>query len=283
MALVTKATLEFDTTNKVLRITDATGAYNASTNPTGYGGGVNKPTSQAYRTTFHFVLPDGTTLDVDSNTGDADFYPHTVSEREFSPGDLGLSDFEDGVYQVQVLTWFTITAATLDASIIASQPTITATGSTFLSNIDGLADAVVLMIDSEAGAGETLYYLSVFNLVSDTVVQVVESSIFPVDPSSISLDALYAGYKSTNYVLYTKNTEDCHDRHIATLEVDLAEACLYCTTPKDQKERKYVYSLMDVWMGLNTVAAQFAGGQYSLANTNIRKLKLLCANLKTCC
>jgi len=86
-------------------ITETTGVYNASSNPGGYGGGVNYDTTDVIDASLTIVLPDGTTVVIDS-TSATPVYPSLPDSTGTAPftvtnSMLGVSGaLQDGLYAI---------------------------------------------------------------------------------------------------------------------------------------------------------------------------------------
>lgn len=87
-------------------ITETTGVYNASSNPGGYGGGVNYDTTDVIDARLVITLPDGTSITIDSSSA-IPVYPSLPDSTGLAPftvasAMLGLSGvLPDGIYTIQ--------------------------------------------------------------------------------------------------------------------------------------------------------------------------------------
>jgi hypothetical protein len=87
-------------------ITDTTGVYNASSNPGGYGGGVNYDVTDVLDSRLIITLPDGTVVSIDSLSA-TPVYPSLPDATGLAPFTvtntmLGLTGaLPDGIYIIK--------------------------------------------------------------------------------------------------------------------------------------------------------------------------------------
>lgn len=122
MALVQKFTLTRSTNYQDLVVTDTTGAYDATTNPTGYGG-INPSAADFTAFSVTFYLPDSSTL-LPQSTGTTitTVYPTLPSDAGASYTFTSLSllgstsNFIDGQYKIVTAGTYDIGAGDVDAT-----------------------------------------------------------------------------------------------------------------------------------------------------------------------
>lgn len=129
MALTVKATAAPNQASTSILITDTTLPYNATTNPTGYGG-INRDTTDNIETEIIPTWPDGTVGDIlllDGTTlPTTQWIPRNALSAYYSLADLGWSgtEFPIGVIKITYRPWFETASAGM-YSVLNGNATVT--------------------------------------------------------------------------------------------------------------------------------------------------------------
>lgn len=296
MSLAIKGELIFNTQNNQITFNDITGDYNASTNLTGWGGGVNKTKAQVLETHLRFVKPDLVFVDVklDGTTSpSSNFIPKNALTRVFSLADLDVDDtvFADGVYQTQYVTYIKVDDSSPAATYsirnynISGVPTTEITGinSHFTSVLLGFGDTTMIRVklSSDANIFEDF---SIKEIVSGTVIRMEQLSTafgLVTDGSGLAV-TMMAGYRNNINTLNNNEFLACFLPKIAGLKNIGSKGCGEpdCVSYKNDKE---IQELLEMHMGQFTIAAQLEYGMISKANANQRTLAKLCKSSKCGC
>ena len=145
MALEVKYSSAINQQGSIITLTNTTGNYDASTNPTGYGGSVNKPVSDNVYTELYIVIKDNTyLLQLDASTLPTDnFIPKNALERTITPDDItdlvGNTSFIDTLIKIYVYEFYSVDG-TVSINTTSGISTITGTLSTFTNVLTGFGD-----------------------------------------------------------------------------------------------------------------------------------------------
>lgn len=279
MALEVKILAVLDADNKGITITDVTGAYNVSSNPTGYGM-PNKGTSDFDHLIIRVTTPNGDLIDVDKSV-----YATTVS---ISATDLEFDDeLPDGIYEVQYMQFMDVnngSSLSAENSGVNNVCVLTGVITQFTDLVEGFADTDVIEMDFSG----TLEYFSIASIDSDLKMTMNESS----DEASVgatNVNGITAGYKVTYRVLNTTEFDACFDSKAAELSIaDLStdQMVFTCNTFEGltHKQRTLYLELMKDMMLAGFIAnAQYAAGMYVKANETIKKALVICNKIEYLC
>jgi hypothetical protein len=283
---------EFNLVNTILTFNDTTGDYNASTNPTGWGGGINKTKAQVVTTQIRVIKPDGTIVDFTLNSAtspSSNFVPNIAVTREFSLTDLGEAvEFPDGVYQITYVTWVKIDDTAPAASyVLYKDGTISkviGTSSNFTSVLLGFGDTSIVRIalESDLTVYEDFSIKQVVNNLNLTLDQ-VETKFDTTDSDGTNKSViLYAGYKSNFAVLDKNQYLKCFLPKIAGVGIRKSKGCgePSCKSYKNDKE---IQDLLEMNLGEFQIAAQLEYGMWDEANLNQQTLTRICRANKCGC
>lgn len=253
MALIPTATLTVDTASEVLTLTDTTGAYNASTNPGGYGA-PNPAIADNTGTLLTFTLPDLSPVEIllDGTTSPAtNWIPLNALTRSVTIAQLGLTSdtLPTGAILLTYLPFFTTTSGG-NYTVVQGNATITRASAQNPSTDYSDSDIWV------SGTGVP------YTILTKTATTLVLTELY-AEASGTTVG--YRGYQAQTAVLTPYEFLVCLNSQWANLRWD---GC-HCKDPK-------YTSLNNLRNMYQQVLAKMAATDYTGANLEMIDLAALC-------
>ncbi len=276
MALEVKYSSTINQAGSEITVTNTTGNYDVTTNPTGYGGGVNKPIANNVYTEIYIVIKDNTyLLQLDgTTTPSSNFIPKNALSRTITPDDItalvGNSKFIDTLIQIYIYEFYSV-AGTTSITTTGGISTITGTTTAFEDVLTGFGDTVRIKVknstqnknytinkDSDPAFSDT-------NIILDQEAEITDGSC-----------NIYAGYLAFTSIINLATFNSCYLPKIANAKVVASSCCTDC-------ENKAVNNLMKMLLGKYAVYAMQDYELYQDAIDAIDTLNAICKETNCNC
>lgn len=296
MALKIKGQLSINSDNTEYTLEDITGDYDATDNPNGFGGSVNKTKAQVLETQVRVTKPNGEYVDFTLNTSTSpltDFIPKEALSRILTLADLGISDeseFPVGVYQVQYIIWVKVddsmgASYTLEHDTVLNKvyAKVVGTSSNFTSVLLGFGDTSVVRVlkNSDTTIYEDFSIKEVVDNTHMTLDQLSTKFGLTTDGASVAVQ-LRAGYKSTFAYLNKEQFLKCFLPKVAGITVTGSKGCGDPSCAMYQADKE-INDLTEMHLGMFAVEAQLEYGMWDEANKNMKTLYKVCNTNKCGC
>lgn len=276
MALEVKYSSAINQQGSIITLTNTTGNYDASTNPTGYGGSVNKPVSDNVYTELYIVIKDNTyLLQLDASTLPTDnFIPKNALERTITPDDItdlvGNTSFIDTLIKIYVYEFYSVDG-TASINTTSGISTITGTLSTFTNVLTGFGDTTRIKVKNSTQNKN--YTINKDSSPAFSNTNIILDQEAEIDNGSVDI---YAGYLALTTIINLAQFNACFLPKIANSKVVATSCCENC-------EGKSVDNLMKMLLGKNAVYAMQDKELYQDAIDSIDTLNAICKQTECKC
>lgn len=279
MSLIPKGTISINQENDTITVVETTSVYNGTTNPNGFGspnrGNANDITD------FVITKPDGSVVTIRNNEALTNptqaavpvLLPANTLSKVFTPTDLGYSVttlvFPDGVYTFLYRLCYRITGTPVTS---ANGKIITLSGASFNSLTAGFGDTVYIKVINQDAVE---YNGSIASIDSDTQLTLDEALDLDAFPDGTTV-SIYACYLTNIRLKNINNLLKCFQPKVAKMSLAVKKCCNQCKSSE-------IDNLMEIFLGMFGVDAQFKMGLYSQANANIATLNKICSSQSCSC
>lgn len=269
MALEVKYSSTINQQGSIVTLTNTTGNYNVSTNPTGYGGSVNKPISDNIYTELYIIIKDTTYLIIlsGSTTPSSDFIPKNGLSRTLTPDDIpelaGNDAFVDTLIKIYVYEFYSVDG-THSITTSGGISTITGTLSTYTNVLTGFGDTTRIKVKNSTQNQNYTINKDSSPAFSDTNIILEQQA----DITNGAVD-VYAGYLAFTSIINLAQFNGCFMPKITNAKAVEATCCTDC-------ENKQVDNLMKLLLGKYAVYGMQDYELYNDAILSIDTLNNIC-------